>query len=178
MKMIEYVGLPGVGKSTKMSIDFPDYSPKLVPTYLPSLIWFSDLIFFLRLYGLVGYKRVYHSIRLTILISLNKDVLVLDQGLFQLYLSHCAASLKKISKDDLNAISKRIERKSLEAEIIVLIPSLSLKAINGRLKRRNDNRANGLDLSFYSCFNENLDEFLLWVSTKDSFRVTRIAAVE
>ena len=178
MKMIEYVGLPGVGKSTKMSIDFPDYSPELNKTFLPRFIWISDLIFFLRLYGLVGLKRVYHSIRLTVLISLNKDVLVLDQGLFQLYLSHCSASLKKINKDDLNAISKRIERNCLEAEIMVLIPNLSFKAINARLKRRNDNRANGLDLSFYTCFKENLDEFLLWVSTKKLYRETKIDVVE
>ena len=178
MKMIEYVGLPGVGKSTKMSTEFPDYSPALCKMFLPSLIWISDLIFFLRLYGLVGYKRVYHSIRLTILISLNKDVLVLDQGLFQLYLSHCAASLKKINKDDLNAISKRIERECVETEIVILDPSLSLKSINDRLKRRNDNRANGLDLGFYTCFNENLEVFLVWISTKKLFYERRIDIVE
>ena len=167
MKMIEYVGIPGIGKSTRMNSDFPYYSRIVDKSGVKYLSIVRDAIFFKRLYGLKGYKRIFHSLRLVLQLSLSKELVLLDEGLFQLYLSNCATLSKKINREDLWDISERIERKYTEKQIIVLRCELSFEEINKRLKNRNRDRVEGISSSFYESYNSNLEDFVSWlVSTK------------
>lgn len=166
--MIEYVGLPGTGKSTRMTKDFPEYSRSISLSSVPLITLLSNLFFFSKIYGFRGYKRIYHSLKITVVIIKSKDVLVLDQGLFQIYLSHCALISKIVCYQELSEIRRIIQRNCAEIEILLIDSKLSLEVINKRLKNRNGNRREGLTPSFYYEFGKNVKKFESWVYEKEN----------
>ena len=158
MTYTEFVGLPGSGKTTKKNKLFPKHINSFSFKKLNFKI-VNDVIFFYQIYKLKKMKRLFYSVLHCYSIRTSVTNLILDQGLLQIYFSLCAENSIEISTKIVSKIKSIIDENFHDVRIILDTKNLSYEEVNIRLKNRCQNRANGLDLTFYETFNKNISMF-------------------
>ncbi|MDA7670131.1 hypothetical protein N8587_02360 [Akkermansiaceae bacterium] len=153
MSYFEYIGPPAAGKTTKMAEEFRGHINLQCHKKLDSYLQFSKQIyFFFTIYGFEKFKRFAFSIYHLYLIEFSASQLVIDQGLVQIYLSHCSEENFTLDSKRLARILKIIDSKFDNLNFIFLGEDIGLNEINLRLKKRNNHRRNGVDGVFLKSF--------------------------
>ena len=160
MNYYEYIGPPGSGKTTKMSKDFINHNNRVFYFRPYSYIYFfREFFFFFKIYRLKSIKRLIYSIKHLYSIIFANSNLVFDQGLFQIYLTHCSEKNIPLQKDVLDQMLKIIRLIFKEVNFIIVGEKIQLSKVNMRLQKRNNHRKAGLTEVFLSNFKTNI-EFL------------------
>jgi len=151
MNYIECIGLPGVGKSTFLNVSYKNHVNKYDLFKLYKVCFAVNLFFsIIRIYGFNNISRIYFSFLHIIQILTSKSNLVLDQGIIQIYLSHCSDCNKNVSIRTLKKMIIFLNKYFITDFII--FDEMSFDEINSRLKSRNKNRCNGISIGFYHHF--------------------------
>ena len=152
MNYIECIGLPGSGKSTYLSENYKNHINEYDFLKFYKFFFIIKFLFMIfRIYGVNNINRIYFSYLHIFQILTSKSNLVLDQGLIQIYLSHCSDENKKVSLSLLKKMIFFINKNFIIIDFEIF-NELSFEVINSRLKSRNKNRSNGISESFYDYF--------------------------
>lgn len=161
MTYIELIGLPGSGKTTYVKKYYKDHKNAFSFTKTIDIENVTKIFkLFFHLYGLKYPKRLVYSIYHTVQVVFTKNDLILDQGIFQIYLSHCSDQRCDIDYQVFDAFQLFL-KKAGHYEFI-FTKKLCFEEINSRLISRNLNRKEGISEDFYAHFIKNqklLSEF-------------------
>lgn len=165
MNYYEYIGPPGSGKTTKMSKDFINHNNLFIHNHLFSyIIFFKKFFFLFKIYKLKNIKRSIYSTKHLYSILFANSNLVLDQGLVQIYLSHCSEENIALDQNILDQILDIIRLIFIEVNFIFIGEELQLNEINLRLEKRDKNRKDGLSESFLLNFKKNINFFKKYIN--------------
>lgn len=165
MNYYEYIGPPGSGKTTKMSKDFINHKNLVIHNHLFSYVnFFRDFFFLYKIYKLKNIKRLVYSTKHLYSILFANSNLVLDQGLVQIYLSHCSENNIALDQNILDHILEIIRSIFIEVNFIFIGEELQLEKINLRLEKRNKNRKDGLSESFLLNFKNSIKFFKKYIN--------------
>jgi len=164
MNYYEYIGPPGSGKTTKMSKDFINHNNLVIHNHLYSYVnFFREFFFLCKIYKLKNIKRSIYSTKHLYSILFANSNLVLDQGLVQIYLSHCSENNIALDQNILDQILEIIRSIFIEVNFIFIGEELQLNKINLRLEKRNKNRKDGLSEAFLLNFKTNIKFFKKYI---------------